>query len=451
MNRPGSTRPSTLPGMVTYPSRPGMGTGGRGPGNLNRPSTLPANRGNWNNNQWGGNRGVWGNGNNINININNNFRNNYNFAHNPGYWGNRPWWGAGNCHGWHHGHWGYGWSSSYYHRHWWCDDDDFIEGIMWGIGVWSLGNMIYNMGYQTYSNPYPAPVVVENTYVTYNEPISVAAASHPPGDESVVASAEAKSDEASQRSRAAFAKGDYITASKALDEAIVATPGDVTLHEYRALIFFALGKYSDAAAVLNPVLASGPGWSWQTMIGFYTDPEAYNQQFRKLEDYTKAAPSKADARFLLGYHYMVCGHMTEAYMEFSKAYELQPADQISRQLRDLTMSSIPSANPANDKPAVKPQLVTATQLPGLWVSDRGKDGKITFEVKADGTYAWGYLHDGRSTALNGTYAFNDKGLMVMTTNDAQMIVELVHKDDKHMKFTLIGAPDGDPGLEFTKG
>ena len=468
INRPTGNRPTTLPGMVTYPNRPGMGNNsnrpgmgnnsnrpGMGnnsnrPGNLNRPSTLPSNNGRWDNNKWGGNHGVWGNNNNVNIKINNNFSNNYNYSHRPDHWGDRPWWGASNCHGWHHGHWGYGYSSSYYHHHWWCDDDDFARGFMWGIGVWSFGNLIYNMGYQTYSNPYPAPVV-QNTYVTYNQPVSVAAAAHPPGDEATVTSAEAKSNEASQRSRDAFAKGDYITASKALDEAIAATPGDVTLHEYRSLIFFALGKFSDAAGVLNPVLASGPGWGWETMIGFYNNSETYNQQLRKLEDYTKSAPTKADARFLLGYHYMVCGHMKEANLEFSKASELQPADSISRQLRDLTKSSIPETSEPDSSPPTKPDLMTQTQLPGLWVSDRGKEGKITFELKADGAYTWSYLNEGRKSDMNGTYSINDNGLLVMTTDDTQMIVELVRKDDKNMKFTIIGAPDGDPGLEFTKG
>jgi hypothetical protein len=158
----------------------------------------------------------------------------------------------------------------------------------------------------------------------------------------------------------------------------------------------------------------------------------------------------ADARFLLGYHYMVCGHMKEANYEFAKVCELQPADSISRQLRDLTKSSLPGADD-NATPPAKPDLMTQTKLPGLWVSDRGKDGKVTFEVKPDGNYTWNYLHEGRSTAMSGAYSFNDKGLMVMTTDDTQMIVELVRKDDKHMKFTIIGAPDGDPGLEFTKG
>ena len=45
---------------------------------------------------------------------------------------------------------------------------------MWGMAAWGLGSMIYNMGYQSYSNPYPAPPV-ENTTVVYTQPLSVSA------------------------------------------------------------------------------------------------------------------------------------------------------------------------------------------------------------------------------------------------------------------------------------
>jgi len=70
-------------------------------------------------------------------------------------------------------------------------------------------------------------------------------------------------------SRAAFKQGDYVAALKSADEAIAYSPGNVTLREYRALVLFTLGRYPDAAGVLNPVLASGPGWGWDTMVGFY--------------------------------------------------------------------------------------------------------------------------------------------------------------------------------------
>jgi tetratricopeptide (TPR) repeat protein len=470
IQRPGTNQPTTLPGMVTYPNRPtqrpnidrdNIRVGDRNTMNidkvninrrnqgLNRPVTLPADKRNWDNNHWGGNHGIWGNNNNVNININNNFKHNNNFSYRPNYWGARPWWGAGYCHSWHHGHWGYGWNSSYYRRHWYYQDNDFASGFMWGIAVWSLGNLIYDMGYHSYRNPYAAPPV-QNTYITYAQPVSVAAAANPPGDEKATEIAEAKSNEALERSRAAFKQGDYPAASKAVDEAIAHTPGDVTLHEYRALVFFALGKYADAAGVLNPVIASGPGWSWDTMVGFYDNSGTYSNQLRKLESYAKGAPEKADTRFLLGYHYMVCGHMDQAYEAFAKAVELQPADTISRQLRDLTAASIPDGGESDAEPPARPAPVNPDQLVGTWISDRGTDGKVTFIMAENGDYTWNFMNGGQTSELKGSYGLDDQGLLVLSSDDTQMVCAVEIDDARRMHFILIGAPDGDPGLDFTR-
>jgi tetratricopeptide (TPR) repeat protein len=469
LERPGHTRPNTLPGMVTYPNRPDKRPNisrdniqinqvnvGRKNQGLNRPATLQANRRQdwdnkrWDNKRWGGNRGVWGN--DVNVTINNKFKYNNNYSYRPNYWGARPWWGAGSSHYWHHGHWGYGWNSSYYRRHWYYNDNDFASGFMWGIAVWSLGNLIYDMGYQSYRNPYPAPPV-QNTYITYTQPVSVAAAANPPGDEKVVEIAETKSAEALERSRTAFKNRDYLAASKAVDEALAHTPEDVTLHEYRALIFFALGKYPEAAGVLNPVLASGPGWGWDTMVGFYDNSGTYSEQLRKLEDYSRNAPDKADARFLLGYHYMVCGHMEKANEQFAKAAELEAGDSISRQLRDLTAASIPDGGQSDDsaaEPPPAPAPVNPDQLVGTWVSDRGADGKVTFVMAESGDYTWSFMNAGQNSELKGTYGLDEKGLLVLTSDDSQMVSAVELKDGQKMHFVLIGAPDGDPGLDFVK-
>ena len=461
--------------MVGYPSRAGSGNRanignkanvGNREVNLNqinvnrrntalaRPSTLPAGQRNWNSNQWGGNRGVWGNnvniGNNTNIRINNNFRNNNNFAYRPNYWGGRPWWGAGHCHGWHHGHWGYGYNSAYWRHNWWFDDDnDFAEGFMWGIAAWSLGNMVYNMGYQSYSNPYPAPPV-QNTTVVYTQPLSVTAAATPPGDEQAATTAETKSSEAMEKSRAAFKMGDYPGALKSADEAIAATPDDVTLHEYRALVFLALGKYGEAAGVLNPVLASGPGWGWDTMIAFYDASSTYDGQLRKLEAWVKGSPDKAEGHFLLGYHYLVCGHMEKAYEQFDKTAKLQPADSIARQLRDLTKSSLPDNGGTDVEPPAKPAPIPSEKLVGIWTSD-SSGGKITFQMEQSGNFTWSYSGAGESTAMRGTWGLDDKGLLVLTSDDSQMISAVTLDGDAKMKFLLVGGPEGDPGLEFKKG
>lgn len=425
--------------------------GGRNVG-LNRPSTRPAGRRDWDSNRWGGNNSVWGNrvniGNDVNINVNNRWSRNNNFACRPGYWGARPWWGCGNYHRWHHGHWGYGWNRGYYHRHWYYNDNDFASGFMWGIAVWGLGNMIYDMGYKSYQNPYQAPPV-QNTYITYSEPISVAAAANPPGDEATAATNDEKSETALAASRDAFKAGDYVTALSKCDEALGYTPSDGTMHEYRALIYFALGKYGEAAGTLNPVLASGPGWSWDTMIDFYNGSVAYNDQLARLEDYAKKADA-ADGHFLLGYHYLVCGHLEDSNREFARAAELQPADSISAQLRDLTASSIPDAGSEPVETEARPDPIPADKLVGTWVSDTGS-GKVTFTMTESGDYSWKFAPaEGEASEPKGTYGLDDQGLLVLSSEDSQMVSVVEMKEEGSMHFGLIGAPEGDPGLDFSK-
>jgi tetratricopeptide (TPR) repeat protein len=404
--------------------------------------------GGWDANKWGGNSGIWGN--NTNINIDNNFRRNNNFASRPYHWGGHPWWGAGHCHNWHHGHWGCGWNSGYWNSCWWFDDDDdFGEGFMWGIAAWSLGSMIYNMGYNSYSNPYPAPPV-QNSTVVYTQPMSVTAAANPPGDEKALAAADSKAEDAMEASRAAFKSGDYTAALRSADEAIAATPDDVTLHEYRALCFFALGKYADAAGVLNPVLASGPGWSWDTMVGFYNSTSTYEEQLRKLESWVTSSPDRADGRFLLGYHYLVCGHMEKAYEQFEATSKLQPADGIARQMRDLTKNSLPDDGKPDGAPPPKPDPIPKEKLTGTWVSD-ASGGKVTFTMKDDGNFVWGFAGSGQTNELKGTWGINDKGLLVMNADGAQMVCAVSLENEKTMKFLLVGGPTGDPGLTFNKG
>ena len=489
INRPGHNRPSTLPGMVTYPNRPGANNNrpnkrpnnwGNGSGNgnninsgntyiknvnknrkntyLNRPANRPAANRDWDNNRWGGNRGVWGNNTNVNIRINNNFRNSNNYSYRPNYWGARPWWGANDCHSWHHGHWNYGYNNRYYGNRSYYNDSNFASGFMWGIAVWSLGNMVYDMGYQSYRNPYPAPPVQaysSKTTINYTQPISVTAAANPPGDEATATLAETKSADATASSRAAFKTGDFLTALKSVDEAIAYAPGDVTLHEYRSLVLFALGRYSDAAGVLNPVLASGPGWGWDTMVGFYDSSSTYTAQLRKLEAYVNGKPDAADGHFLLGYHYLVCDYMDKAYEQFEKVVALQPADSISRQLRDLTKSSLPDAGADDEEPAAEAPSpsppIPSEKLVGTWVSEAGNGGKITFKMEEDGNFVWSFTEGEKSSELKGTYGLDDKGLLVLTTDDTQMVSSVSLAKDSELKFVLVGAPDGDPGLDFTKG
>jgi hypothetical protein len=147
---------------------------------------------------------------------------------------------------------------------------------------------------------------------------------------------------------------------------------------------------------------------------------------------------------------MVCGHMEQANAEFSKASELQPADNISRQLRDLTAASIPDAGAADAEPPARPAPVNPDQLVGTWVSQRGADGKVTFTMTEAGDYTWAFLNAGQSSELRGTYGLDDKGLLVLTSDGTQMVSAVEVKEGSKLHFALVGAPDGDPGLDFSK-
>jgi len=64
---------------------------------------------------------------------------------------------------------------------------------------------------------------------------------------------------------------------------------------------------------------------------------------------------------------------------------------------------------------------------------------------------WTFINGTNANELQGTYGLNDKGLLVLTSDDSQMVSEINLTTDSQMKFVLLGAPDGDPGLDFTKG
>src|SRR5262249_29679007 len=135
--------------------------------------------------------------------------------------------------------------------------------------------------------------------------------------------------EALTQARESFKAGDYARALTLTDQALVPTPNDPILHEFRALVLFALKRYKEAAAADYAVLTAGPGWNWATMVGLYPDVETYIKQVRELEASLRQKPNDAAGRFLLAYHYMVQGHKEAAANEFQTVVRLETKDQLS--------------------------------------------------------------------------------------------------------------------------
>jgi tetratricopeptide (TPR) repeat protein len=351
-------------GQLASLNRPPAGAGGQGwsnAGNWNRPGA-PASGG-WTN---GGNRPNWSNGsgnwtrpnnwvNNGTINRGNTIINQNNFSRNniaTNRWSNnyinRPWgynYYQSNWAGWHSGCW----------NNWrYCPGAWYAAGVGTGLGtslLWGSG-----AGY-TYSNPFwTTGSVVTSSAFDYSQPVQVpvvdnasyaSQASYAPtegdaaADTAVADSQEAQPAKAEvppeatehfDQAREAFKQEDYGRALKEVEQAIELLPKDTTLHEFRALVLFAQGKYKDAAAGIYAVLAVGPGWNWQTMSGLYANPDTYTKQLRALEAYVRNNPQAADGHFLLAYHYLVIGSVPEAITQLKDFEKLVPTDELVPQL-----------------------------------------------------------------------------------------------------------------------
>jgi hypothetical protein len=355
---------------------------------------------------------------------------------------------------WYHGNWHD--HGDHYWRHWpagWWG--------WWGAGFLAGADLAdftspWSWGYLSYYNPYcDAPVVVDNTTVDYSQPIVLAA---PPAADLTtpadgswpVNTPTAPGDQAAQlldAARGAFTQGDYTTALAQCDKAIAITPNNTVLHEFRGLALFALGRYKEAAAPLYAVLSVGPGWDWTTMSSLYTDVSVYNEQLRALEQYVDANRNSAEARFVLAYQYMTCGHADAAAAQFKAAVQLNPKDQLSAQILSALETNDATQQPAAASPAVP---VDAATLVGDWKANRSDGQTITLRLTSDGKYTWKLAQKGSPREFSGDYTVADNLLILKQSGTPTMIGQVTPLAGGSFNFKLPGNNPSDPGLTFGK-
>jgi tetratricopeptide (TPR) repeat protein len=143
------------------------------------------------------------------------------------------------------------------------------------------------------------------------------------------------------RAQAAFAQGDYRKATYLAAHAAVDEPRNPKVHLLYSLGMFAVGEYRGAAMESHAVVAIGKTPDWPTVYEFYGNVEPYTTQFRKLEKYVLANPSSPEGRFLLGFHYLMTGHLNVAKDELLKALKLAPRDRLAAQLLKESGGTVP--------------------------------------------------------------------------------------------------------------
>jgi tetratricopeptide (TPR) repeat protein len=332
------------------------------------------------------------------------------------------------------------------------------------VTAWALGSSFYNWGYASYANPYyeeamAQPIVIEQTVVggdpqtvtvpaysyDYGQPIDTQSA--PPPAE-VADPAIAKFDSA----RAAFRGGDYAGALGLTDEALKALPNDATLHEFRALVLFAVGKYDLAAGPLYAVLSVGPGWDWTTMIGLYPGIDVYTSQLRKLEASVTANPNSTAGRFVLAYHYLTQGNTDAAVAQLKQVVALAPQNTLSAQLvkQFSPPPAAPETPPAATTPAPPATPVKQGNLAGNWTAHPANDTTIDLRIGDDETFDWKVTTKGKPRQLTGKWSLTNNLLTLAQEGEGGALVGRVTlQDDNKWTFRAIGTGSEDQGLTFS--
>jgi tetratricopeptide (TPR) repeat protein len=302
-----------------------------------------------------------------------------------------------------------------------------------------------------YENPYYVPTaVVQYPVLDYSQPI-VTTTDLPDPNAPIAAAAVSESDQA----REAFYAGDYPRSLSLIDAAIAKSPSDVVLHEFRALVLFAMQRYKEAAGTLYAVLSVGPGWDWTTMISLYSDFDVYTRQLQALENYVKRHPESADAHFVLAYQYMSQGENTvAATRQFEDVLKLVPNDQVSRQL--LAMIAPSAARPEDRVPETPPAASAESEasappsLVGTWKASASGGGTIDLAIADGGRFKWTCARPGKSQSFEGKYELAGTTLVLEYANGGTMVSKIKADGPNRFVFKMIGGPQSDPGLVFNK-
>jgi uncharacterized protein (TIGR03066 family) len=350
---------------------------------------------------------------------------------------------------WHHGCWN-GNAGDWWHHMW----DEHTALMAFGTTMWGINRAAYAFGYWGYSNPYyTEPYPVGGGYsVDYSQPIAVDQAATAPATIATTDNPAAPTPGMADfnAARDAFYKKDYAGALASTNKALTAMPNDPIIHEFRALVLFAQGKYREAAAGLYSVLSVGPGWDWTTLISLYADQETYTAQLRKLEDYVRSNPKANDAKFVLAYHYTTTNNKDAAIAAYKALYKANPDDNLVKQL--LLMSGGPEALGAPttpEKPAPAVAAIPPEDLIGKW-SASSQNNKFSLELMKDGNFVWSFTQGTQTQSVKGVYALDGNTLAMEPESGGTMLAEITAPKSGTFDFQMLGAPPGDPGLKFAK-
>ena len=235
---------------------------------------------------------------------------------------------------WGQGYGGYGYSRYGYRPYGYGLYGSSISRLLFGYGGLGYGGYGYG-GYGRYGGyGYPTTTNYSRPTNITLPPTTNSAPPVPPvaGQENYAALGEG-----------AFRNGDYDTAVRQWQHALVDDPQNTTLAMLMAQALFAQGKYEDAAGALQAAMAMMPPERWNVVVAnvgeLYGDPAKFSAQLAALAAAAAKSPAPA-AQFLLGYFHGFLGDPARALKDLDQGMKLQPQDQLMQKLRDFMQAKV---------------------------------------------------------------------------------------------------------------
>ena len=163
------------------------------------------------------------------------------------------------------------------------------------------------------------------------------------------------------------------------------------------------------------MLAVGPGWDWNTLIGLYPNVSVYTEQLRALESYCNLNPKSAPARFVLAYFYLTQGNTRRGGESVeagghagAQRHRVLAVDPEARETSATRRGGGGSRWPPGPGTQLTPTTLTGPagtgkegRLQGTWTAQTDPDTTITLTFLAEGKFTWKIAHKGQDRTIQG--------------------------------------------------
>ena len=185
--------------------------------------------------------------------------------------------------------------------------------------------------------------------------------------------------------------------------------------------------------------------------------EVYTAQLRRLEAYVGSQPDSPDSHFLLGYHYMTCGHPDDAARSLREVVRLMPNDRVAADVLKMVAAPDPAQSgqapaPVGDQAArPTPKPIDAATLVGTWNATRPDGSRFDLNLTQDAKFTWSFAQkDQAAQKFDGAYTVEGNILALERQGGGTLVAEITPSPDGKFNFKMLGAPDDDKGLTFQK-